>query len=72
MTWFAKTVVTPAGTDVCSRTKAGLSEAVTVGIKEAWAGIENLGGWMGQVRSLRSRGIEGHRAYKYMLEKDLP
>lgn len=48
MAWFAKTVFTPAGTDVCSRTKAGLSEAVIVGMKEAWAGIEHLGsGWGG-------------------------
>ena len=42
LTYFAKTLFTPAGIDVYSRTKVGLSETVIAGIKEALAGIEDV------------------------------
>lgn len=43
VTYFAKTLFTPAGIDVYSRMKEGLSEAVMVGIKEALAAVEHAG-----------------------------
>lgn len=43
LTYFAKTLFTPAGIDVYSRTKAGLSEPVLAGIREALAGIKDTG-----------------------------
>ena len=41
VTYFAKTLFTPAGVDVYSRKKEGLTESVLKSIKEALAGIEN-------------------------------
>ena len=41
VTYFAKTLFTPAGIDVYSRKKEGLSEAVLAAVKEALAGIEH-------------------------------
>ncbi len=43
VTYFAKTLFTPAGVDVYSRTKEGLSEAVIAGIKEALAAVDHPG-----------------------------
>lgn len=43
VTYFAKTLFTPAGIDVYSRTKEGLSETVMVGIKEALTAVEHTG-----------------------------
>ena len=41
VTYFAKTLFTPAGIDVYSRKKEGLPEAVLTTIKEAFAAIEH-------------------------------
>ena len=41
VTYFAKTLFTPAGVDIYSRKKEGVDEAVVSGIKEALAAIEN-------------------------------
>ena len=41
VTYFSKTLFTPAGIDVYSRKKEGLSEAVMAAVKEAIAGIEH-------------------------------
>lgn len=43
LTYFAKTFFTPAGIDVYSRTKEGLSEAVIAGITEALAAVDHPG-----------------------------
>lgn len=43
VTYFARTLFTPAGIDVYSRTKEGLSEAVMKGIMEALAAVEHSG-----------------------------
>jgi hypothetical protein len=43
VTYFAKTLFTPAGVDVYSRTKEGLSEAVIAGIKEALTAVDHPG-----------------------------
>ena len=40
VTYFAKTLFTPAGIDIYSRRKEGLEERVVEGIKEALAAIE--------------------------------
>ena len=42
VTYFAKTLFTPAGIDIYSRTKEGLSEAVIAAVKEALANIEHV------------------------------
>lgn len=41
VTFFAKTLFTPAGIDIYSRTKEGLPEAVLTGITEALASVEH-------------------------------
>ena len=56
VTYFAKTLFTPAGIDVYSRTKEGLSEAVMAGIKEALAAVEHT-----EVKSLAGELFEVKR-----------
>lgn len=41
VTYFSKTLFTPAGVDVYSRKKEGLPEAVLAAVKEALAGVEH-------------------------------
>ena len=41
VTYFAKTLFTPAGIDIYSRTKEGLSEDVVTEIKKVLAAIEH-------------------------------
>ena len=41
VTYFSKTMFTPAGIDVYSREKEGPSEAFLAAVKEALAGIEH-------------------------------
>lgn len=43
VTYFAKTLFTPAGVDVYSRKKEGVGEEVVEGIKEALRGSEDGG-----------------------------
>lgn len=41
VTYFSKTLFTPAGVDVYTRKKEGLSEAAMAAVMEALAGIEH-------------------------------
>lgn len=43
VTYFAKTLFTPAGVDIYSRTKEGLGEGVLGGVKEALAAVDHSG-----------------------------
>lgn len=60
VTYFAKTLFTPAGIDVYSRRKEGLSAATLEGIKEALKALdaESLRVLAGQLFEIKSDGGE--------------